>query len=313
VIDMGSMFQNAKSFKQQLCGVAWVKSKANKMEMFAGSAGSILYAGCTYTFVPGEELKSSVVACLNLSPKGDCPNGPHGPIGEWDVSGVTRMDEIFTDASFFNGDISKWDVSSVTSMKIMFAGANSFNDYLSKWDVSSVVDTSGMFSGAVSFDCDISKWDVSSVTLMNSMFSDTTYFNSDLSKWDMSKVTNMGRMFSGATSFNNDISGWDVSRVTTMTRMFNGAISFNGDISQWDVTFLNGTCRPSPTCMVCLWMRQRSTLTYLSGTYRAWLQWITCFIKVTKGRRRRSSRNCAGLLGSVQQQVSDSCLKARLD
>merc|ERR1719506_2313514 len=103
--------------------------------MFTGSAGSISQTACTTAtgFSSREELKGAVDACLNLSPKGDCSNGPHGPIAEWDVSRVTDISGAFANANSFNGDISSWDVSSVTDMGLMFMFATSFNADLSKW------------------------------------------------------------------------------------------------------------------------------------------------------------------------------------
>ena len=41
VTNMNNMFQHATSFKQKLCGVAWLHSKANNIDIFAGSHGSI--------------------------------------------------------------------------------------------------------------------------------------------------------------------------------------------------------------------------------------------------------------------------------
>ena len=117
-----------------------------------------------------------------MSPFGDCTKGPHGPIGDWDVSGVTKMGGIFSYASGFNRDLSKWDVSSVTSMGFMFAGAYVFNK-------------------------DLSKWDVSAVTNMGSMFARAAAFNQDLSTWDVSAVTNMRSMFSGASAFEHKLCG----------------------------------------------------------------------------------------------------------
>jgi surface protein len=114
VIAMDYMFWNAAGFQRKLCRPVWLQSKASKSDMFTGSAGSISQIVCTAT------VKSAVVACLKLSPKGDCPNGAHGPIAEWDVSGVTNMDKIFDDARSFNGDISNWQVTSATSMSAMF-------------------------------------------------------------------------------------------------------------------------------------------------------------------------------------------------
>ena len=48
------------------------------------------------TFLPQsrEELKTAVDKYLKRSPKGDDFYGPHGPIGEWDVSHITDMSEI---------------------------------------------------------------------------------------------------------------------------------------------------------------------------------------------------------------------------
>ena len=94
----------------------------------------------TTSFSPqnNTELRSAVETCLNVSAKGDCPDGLHGSIGEWDVSRVTNVSFIFTGASLFDSDISKWDVSKVTDMKSMFAVAKAFNGDLSRWDVSGV-------------------------------------------------------------------------------------------------------------------------------------------------------------------------------
>ena len=46
VLMMDNMFFNAASFRQKLCGSAWVRSKASKNEMFVGSFGSILRKLC---------------------------------------------------------------------------------------------------------------------------------------------------------------------------------------------------------------------------------------------------------------------------
>ena len=115
------------------------------------------------------------------------------------------MNNMFSLASFFNGDISKWDVSNARSMHHMFWSATSFN-------------------------CDISKWDVSKVTDMNSMFASTN-FASDISEWDVSKVTNMDRMFMNAASFHHRLCGiaWLDSMASKMD-MFWGS---SGSISRY--------------------------------------------------------------------------------
>ena len=43
-------------------------------------------------------------------------------LSTWDVSAVTDMGDMFSDAFTFNKDLSKWDVSVVTNMRSMFLG-----------------------------------------------------------------------------------------------------------------------------------------------------------------------------------------------
>ena len=58
---------------------------------------------------------------------------------------------MFLRATAFNQDLSQWDVSKVTSMGSMFSDAHVFNQDLSKWDVSAVRDMAFMFYGATAF------------------------------------------------------------------------------------------------------------------------------------------------------------------
>ena len=123
VTKMDYMFQDATSYKQKLCGAAWVlwvHSKASKTLMFAGSPGSISPAVCktTVVFSPRSKavLQRAIKECIEVSPKGDCSTGPHGPIAGWDVSSVTGMNSLFSNLVSFNGFISQWDVSHVTNM-----------------------------------------------------------------------------------------------------------------------------------------------------------------------------------------------------
>ena len=181
------------------------------------------------------ELKSAVAACLELSR--DCFEGPHGPIGEWDVSSVTDMSQMFSYKRSFKGDISKWDLSAVKDMSSMFTSATSFNGDISKWDVSSVIDMSGLFMDATSFNGDISKWDVSSVTTMAAMFMAAAVFNGDISKWDVSSVNNMNYMFKDAVLFNQKLCGaaWVHSKASK-TLMF----------ARSPGTLCDGACRVPP-------------------------------------------------------------------
>ena len=161
----------------------------------------------------------------------------YGPIDEWDVSAITDMSNLFHDASGayanFNENISSWDVSNVTTIEYMFSQAESFNISLNSWNVSKISNMGNVFEYS-GFNENISSWDVSEVTHMYGMFRYSP-FNQPLNSWNVAKVSNLLRVFSGASSFNQDISDWDVSSATNMYRMFDGS-SFNQDISEWDVS-----------------------------------------------------------------------------
>ena len=118
-------------------------------------------------------------ACLDESSDGICPifaaasngtgcngGGVNGVIGDWDVSQVTNMINVFHEKSSFNADISKWDTGRVTNMKQLFYAARVFNGIISKWDVSKVFKMQSTFHSASAFNGDLANWDVSSVTTM---------------------------------------------------------------------------------------------------------------------------------------------------
>jgi len=65
-------------------------------------------------------------------------NAFNQPIGNWNVSNVTDMGNMFSYARNFNQNISTWDVSSVTEMNGMFSGTDAFNQNLSSWSVDNV-------------------------------------------------------------------------------------------------------------------------------------------------------------------------------
>jgi surface protein len=60
-------------------------------------------------------------------------------IGNWDVSNVQNMDDMFSWALKFNQDLRRWNVSNVNSMDSMFMGAYDFNQDLSEWNVEKVL------------------------------------------------------------------------------------------------------------------------------------------------------------------------------
>ena len=108
----------------------------------------------TTVFESHEKLQKAVNECLEESAIGNCTQNNHGAsIGEWDVSKMTDMSDMFKDKTAFNADISKWNVAQVTNMHGMFRNAKSFNCDLSDWHVGSVTDMSDMFNGAKACVC----------------------------------------------------------------------------------------------------------------------------------------------------------------
>ena len=157
-------------------------------------------------------------------------------IGDWDVSNIRDMGQMFYGTNAFNQNINNWDVSNVTNMSNMFNKAKAFNQNLDSWNVSNVANMSNMFAVATSFNQNISSWNVSSVIDMSKMFIFASSFNQNISNWNVSNVVNMSSMFAVATTFNKDIGNWNVSSDTNMSKMFFYAKSFDQDISAWDVS-----------------------------------------------------------------------------
>ncbi|MCY3414927.1 MAG: BspA family leucine-rich repeat surface protein [Candidatus Heimdallarchaeota archaeon] len=202
-----------------------------------GNTGGYFYGASNLVITAAFAPDLTGTTNMNNAFRGCSSLGSTGNIGYWNVASVTTMQNMFYEASSFNGNLYSWnDVSSVTDMSGMFYGATSFNANIADWNVSSVTNMQNMFYFATSFNIDIGSWVVSSVTNMNSMFFMATSFNRDISNWNVSSVTDMGMMFYRATSFNQNINGWDVSSVTDMTMMFYRASAFNQNIGGWTVT-----------------------------------------------------------------------------
>ena len=68
-------------------------------------------------------------------------------IGNWNVSKVTSMQEMFRSTAAFNQDISSWNVSGVTDMSLMFYAATAFNQNIGGWNVKNVNNFTGFMSG----------------------------------------------------------------------------------------------------------------------------------------------------------------------
>jgi surface protein len=159
-------------------------------------------------------------------------------INLWDVSGINNMNSLFEETDNFNdGGIGDWNVSNVTDMTDMFLAAFTFNQPIGNWDVSNVTTMIYMFHNATSFNQDISGWDVSGVTShMTRMFRGATAFNQPIGAWNVGNVRYMGEMFQNATAFNQPIGGWDMGNVEGAGSMFQNATAFNQNIGGWNVS-----------------------------------------------------------------------------
>lgn len=171
-----------------------------------------------------QDMGTMFMDCINL-------NGPAN-IGQWDVSNVTTMVNMFRNASAFNQDIGAWNTSNVTNMNLMFSAATSFNQNLNNWNTGNVTNMTQMFDGASSFNGQMSNWNTTNVTSMTAMFRGTP-FNQPIGNWNTAAVLTMPAMFFGATAFNQPLNNWNTSAVTNMSAMLQGATSFNQSLSNW--------------------------------------------------------------------------------
>ena len=222
-----------------------------------------LAAPAAAVFAPqtNDQLKTAVDLCLTEDSSGDCPilagtpvpdgqgEGNYGAIGDWDVSKITSLNELFKGASSFNQDISSWKVRGVTSMYATFQFASAFNQDISSWDVSHVETMSGMFFGAKAFDQDISSWNVGSVNWMGAMFTSAKAFNQDISSWNVGSVSDMSGMFAGAKQFTHQLCGctW-VASSATQTNMFSSAGDGAGIASEPCYNFVYTDPSAAPQC-----------------------------------------------------------------
>ena len=158
----------------------------------------------------------------------------------WDTSNVTNITRAFSGAKVFNQPIGNWNVSNVTMMEDVFGGS-AFNQPLNNWDVTSVISMRRMFADTWSFDQPLDKWDMSNVQNLFGMFYNASAFNQPLNTWDVSAVTTMHGMFQQTSTFNQPLDQWDVSNVDKMTYMFYGAKAFNQSLRNWCVSKITFT------------------------------------------------------------------------
>ena len=196
VTNMNSMFYSASTFNQYIGN--WNTSKVEYM-------GAMFLRASAFN----QDINTKVV---NL--------GETNEYIAWDVSNVINdgLTSFFLDAIAFNSDIGNWNISKVTAIYDMFWGASKFNQNINTKEVT--------LENGITY----TAWDVSN-KIAYGVFGDAIAFNQPLDKWN--NLILMRNMFDGATSFNQEIRMWDISKVESgpgpsgFDNMFRGAVAFD--------------------------------------------------------------------------------------
>ncbi len=160
-----------------------------------------------------------------------------------DLSAVTDMSRMFSNALTLNADLNHWDVSAVTDMSFLFKDSRIFNSDLNNWDVSNVTTMASMFENADDFNGNIRNWDVGNVLTMEEMFRLARAFDQYIGDWNVGNVANFKRMFRNAIAFSQDIGGWDMRNAQNINAMIQQAVSFDQDLSSWDISNVTNASR----------------------------------------------------------------------
>lgn len=191
VISMSSMFQSARAFNQPLNN--WNVSNVTSMASMFSGAYSFNQDISSWNVSNVTTMEDMFYAALVFDK----------PLANWERAGstlgnVTSMGGMFQ-RSPFNQDIGNWNVSNVKDMSEMFKDDIWFNRPIRNWNVANVTNMSKMFTGAASFNQELNTWNVINVTNMESMFENAISFNQYLSNWNVSNVNNFNNFMKGKT------------------------------------------------------------------------------------------------------------------
>ena len=271
VTNMGSMFASASAFNRDISG--WNVGKVtiftgtfNGATAFNNGGNSVTNPITSRTGINGWNIGTNASSVVTNQMFQNTNFNRY--IGDWDVSKVTSMGNMFSSNGSFNQDLSKWNVGSVTSMDSMFYNTDAFTNGsntntnpvtgltgINGWNINTTaasVNMGNMFAANNVFNQPIGSWNVSRVTNMGDMFNEAIAFNKSLSNWErvsspdtstLANVTTMQRMFFNATAFNNGLAvgiastlTWNTIGVTTMRQMFDTAPAFNCNIGGFNVS-----------------------------------------------------------------------------
>ena len=138
---------------------------------------------------------------------------------------------MFVYAEDFNQDIGNWQVSNVTNMMEMFALAVAFNQPIGNWDVSSVTNMKYMFWEAEAFDQDLSAWNVEAVKYMNDLLYRTSFSNTHydllLNAWSALSLQEDVTFDAGSAQYSNSAE----SARSVLVNTYNWSITDGGLLS----------------------------------------------------------------------------------
>lgn len=146
-------------------------------------------------------------------------------IGHWDLSNITRAEELFYLCTNFNNggsdSIKDWDVSNVQFFNSIFSNSR-FNQPLTNWDTSAALDMRTMFRNNSVFNQPLNHFTLTNVTTILEIFLNTSAFNQPLNSWNVGNCTNFTRTFQGATAFDQNVGSWNVSKASSLTGFMSG-------------------------------------------------------------------------------------------
>ena len=150
-----------------------------------------------------------------------------------DLTSVTNMGSMFRSCSTLVGNSSfeNWDVSNVTRTENMFRQCANFNQNISSWDMSAITRTDQMFMDADTFNQPIGSWDMSNVTQMNNMFRNNSFvFDQSLANWNITSLTTANNMFNtsglSTASYDATLIGWAAQSITNAVSIVFGNSKF---------------------------------------------------------------------------------------
>ena len=185
-------------------------------------------------------------------------------LGDWDITGVTNMQDMFTNTpmtdntKYSQRTVSGWaqtlavpgvggakpakvfanwhsspQPGQISLFSYVFFKNHEFIDAGGKWQQSHPDPIYG----------DPEIWAVSRLTNMSKGFSNKDDFNLNLSLWDTANVQDMSELFSCENNYgifnnngNKNINNWDVANVSTMRDMFRSQQLFTQPLDKWNTS-----------------------------------------------------------------------------